>query len=209
MLIPNEPASIFLLSLDSSEVRRLTSPRGSVGDYNPAFSPDGRTLAFNRGSQGVRQSTRCRFREERNNVLSQVFNSDGVWRGRPTVATSFSQRLVGSRMLVGFGRYPLVGVSQNDCSSVKKESNLRFKGTDWSMCARRRISTSGEGSSIHWFRPVLPIGSYLPRGWKVVLSSRLMEVRLPSNLPAAALMKSGCAGATELASSSSPDFNSS
>jgi len=50
---PSEPASIFLLSLDSSEVRRLTSPRGSVGDYNPAFSPDGRTLAFNRGSQGV------------------------------------------------------------------------------------------------------------------------------------------------------------
>jgi Tol biopolymer transport system component/DNA-binding winged helix-turn-helix (wHTH) protein len=50
---PNEPASIFLLSLDSSEARRLTSPRGSVGDYNPAFSPDGRTLAFNRGSQGV------------------------------------------------------------------------------------------------------------------------------------------------------------
>ena len=49
----NQPSSIFLLSLDSSEVRRLTSPRDSVGDYNPVFSPDGRTLAFNRGSQGV------------------------------------------------------------------------------------------------------------------------------------------------------------
>jgi len=44
---------ISLLSLDSSEVRRLTSPRSPVGDYNPVFSPDGRTLAFNRGSQGV------------------------------------------------------------------------------------------------------------------------------------------------------------
>jgi Tol biopolymer transport system component/DNA-binding winged helix-turn-helix (wHTH) protein len=49
----NEPTAIFLLSLDSLEVRRLTSPRGSVGDYNPVFSPDSRTLAFNRGSQGV------------------------------------------------------------------------------------------------------------------------------------------------------------
>lgn len=48
----NEPTAIFLLSLDTLEVRRLTSP-GLPGDYNPAFSPDGRTLAFDRGSQGV------------------------------------------------------------------------------------------------------------------------------------------------------------
>jgi Tol biopolymer transport system component/DNA-binding winged helix-turn-helix (wHTH) protein len=45
----NEQTSIFLLSLDSLEVRRLTSPSSARGDYNPAFSPDGRTLAFNRG----------------------------------------------------------------------------------------------------------------------------------------------------------------
>src|SRR6266478_6801205 len=44
---PNEPASsIFLLSLDSLEVRRLTSPQRSRGDFNPQFSPDGQTLAF-------------------------------------------------------------------------------------------------------------------------------------------------------------------
>src|SRR5882762_6515145 len=49
----NKPASIFFLSLDSLDVRRLTSPQASVGDYNPVFSPDGRTLAFNRGSQGI------------------------------------------------------------------------------------------------------------------------------------------------------------
>jgi Tol biopolymer transport system component/DNA-binding winged helix-turn-helix (wHTH) protein len=51
-LTSNEPMSIFLLSLDTLAVRKLTSP-GLPGDYNPAFSPDGRTLAFNRGSQGV------------------------------------------------------------------------------------------------------------------------------------------------------------
>jgi Tol biopolymer transport system component/DNA-binding winged helix-turn-helix (wHTH) protein len=73
---PDEPAfSIFLLSLDSLEVRKLTSPlrsKGDVnrvsspdgqtlafvslrsrGDFNPAISPDGQTLAFARISHGV------------------------------------------------------------------------------------------------------------------------------------------------------------
>jgi Tol biopolymer transport system component len=48
----SQPTGIFLLSLDNLAVRRLTSP-GLPGDYNPAFSPDGRKLAFNRGSQGI------------------------------------------------------------------------------------------------------------------------------------------------------------
>jgi Tol biopolymer transport system component/DNA-binding winged helix-turn-helix (wHTH) protein len=50
----NESASsIFLLALDSQEVRRLTSPLVSRGDFNPEFSPDGRLLAFNRVAQGI------------------------------------------------------------------------------------------------------------------------------------------------------------
>jgi Tol biopolymer transport system component/DNA-binding winged helix-turn-helix (wHTH) protein len=48
----DDPTSLFLLSLDTLAVRKLTSP-SLPGDYNPAFSPDGRTLAFNRGSQGI------------------------------------------------------------------------------------------------------------------------------------------------------------
>jgi Tol biopolymer transport system component len=50
---PSEAASIFLLALDSLEVRRPTSPVRSRGDFNPEFSPDGQTLAFARDSQGV------------------------------------------------------------------------------------------------------------------------------------------------------------
>ena len=45
------PRSIVLLSMDSLEKRKLTSPPlGSVGDCAPVISPDGRTVAFNRVS---------------------------------------------------------------------------------------------------------------------------------------------------------------
>src|SRR5262249_51190561 len=43
----NEPFGIFLLSVETGEKQKLTSPPSDVnGDYFPAFSPDGRALAF-------------------------------------------------------------------------------------------------------------------------------------------------------------------
>jgi Tol biopolymer transport system component len=43
----SEPFRIFLLSVETGERRKLTSPPRDVdGDYAPAFSPDGRALAF-------------------------------------------------------------------------------------------------------------------------------------------------------------------
>lgn len=47
-----DPRAIFLLSLDSLEIRKLTSPKRSKGDFDPEFSPDGQTLAFTRDSPG-------------------------------------------------------------------------------------------------------------------------------------------------------------
>jgi Tol biopolymer transport system component len=42
-----EPASLVLLSIESGERRRLTTPAASsAGDFYPAVSPDGRKLAF-------------------------------------------------------------------------------------------------------------------------------------------------------------------
>ena len=41
------PLSVFLLAVDTGEKRRLTSPPAGQ-DVSPAFSPDGRTLAFAR-----------------------------------------------------------------------------------------------------------------------------------------------------------------
>ncbi len=51
---PEEPWAIFLVSVESGEKRRLTSPPAqSWADHSPAFSPDGRTLAFLRWSAAV------------------------------------------------------------------------------------------------------------------------------------------------------------
>ena len=48
--------SVFLLSVDSGERRRLTWPPedSGIGDIMPTFSPDGRTLAFSRYGSGLR-----------------------------------------------------------------------------------------------------------------------------------------------------------
>ena len=44
---PQQPSGISLLSLETGEWRRLTAPEvGVYGDRSPAFSPDGKVLAF-------------------------------------------------------------------------------------------------------------------------------------------------------------------
>jgi Tol biopolymer transport system component len=44
-----DPLSLFLVTLDSNEQRKLTSPPpGSLGDSDPAVSPDGRSIVFSR-----------------------------------------------------------------------------------------------------------------------------------------------------------------
>jgi Tol biopolymer transport system component len=43
---PDGARALFLLSIQTGEKRRLTSPVGAWGDSSPALSPDGKTLAF-------------------------------------------------------------------------------------------------------------------------------------------------------------------
>jgi Tol biopolymer transport system component/DNA-binding winged helix-turn-helix (wHTH) protein len=48
---PGEPSGLFMLSLENDEKNRITSvPPGASDDSDPAFSPDGQTLAFLRWS---------------------------------------------------------------------------------------------------------------------------------------------------------------
>ncbi len=48
---PSERFSIYFLSLETGEKKKITSPpEGTLGDIFPAFSPDGQSLAFTRGN---------------------------------------------------------------------------------------------------------------------------------------------------------------
>jgi len=74
---PSEPASsIFVLSLDSLEARRVASPQRSKGAANPEFSPDGQTLAFTRISQGIYTVTLSGAREQR--LLADATDYSGL-----------------------------------------------------------------------------------------------------------------------------------
>ena len=51
---PKEPYGLFLLSIETGEKRRLTTPpHESIGDSSPSFSPSGRKLAFVRDSSAL------------------------------------------------------------------------------------------------------------------------------------------------------------
>ena len=87
--------SVFLLSVDSGERRRLTWPPedSRIGDVMPAFSPDGRMLAFSRYSSGLKvglylldldedlnprgEPRRRTFMEQLAGASPQGFTSDG------------------------------------------------------------------------------------------------------------------------------------
>ncbi len=62
---PNSPAAIFLLSSETGERRQLTFPAPvDRGDTNPAFSPDGRSLAFARFGSGSWEIYSLRLTDE-------------------------------------------------------------------------------------------------------------------------------------------------
>lgn len=47
----DQPFAIYILSIETGEKLRVTSPpRGTVGDFYPGFSPDGKLLAFTRSA---------------------------------------------------------------------------------------------------------------------------------------------------------------
>jgi Tol biopolymer transport system component len=80
---PQEPASIFLLSVETGDKRRVTSPPTEyLGDLGPRLSPDGKTLAFVRAASGLGGE-----------VYVLAVSADGGPRGEPRRLT-FDERLM-------------------------------------------------------------------------------------------------------------------
>ncbi len=98
---PLRPYSLYLLSVESGEKKQVTSPSSGPGDFLPAFSPDGKTLAFTRSNALTRldiytipvqggKSSRLTFDERslqgawtpdgREIIFSQLWSRGGLYR---------------------------------------------------------------------------------------------------------------------------------
>jgi Tol biopolymer transport system component len=115
---PADPFGIFLLSIETGERRRITAPQASsIGDTGPAFSPDGRTLAFRRS---INASVNDIYvvpvtgGEPKRLTFDQRFTSNHAWTpdGRELI---FSSTRAGIKSL---WRVPASGGAAKQISSV-------------------------------------------------------------------------------------------
>jgi Tol biopolymer transport system component/predicted Ser/Thr protein kinase len=83
---PEEPIGLFVLSIETGEKRRLTSPPvKSIGDTDPAFSPDGRTLAFIRTAAFASGDVHLLSLSDGLEAVGEVkrLTFDNLWGSRP------------------------------------------------------------------------------------------------------------------------------
>ncbi|HKE25924.1 MAG TPA: protein kinase [Bryobacteraceae bacterium] len=95
-----EPSQIWLLPLDTREPRRISDlPKGWAQDDNPAFSPDGRTLAYVRRRDLFSRA-----------ILFQSIGKDGSPVGPPREMTDYT-RIIGNMAWLPDGRSLVTGLS--------------------------------------------------------------------------------------------------
>jgi Tol biopolymer transport system component/predicted Ser/Thr protein kinase len=151
-----EPFALYLLSIETGEKRKLTSPPAQlVGDTSPAFSPDGRTLAFSRRidyglgdlyllafSDGLRPTGDAkRITFENRGATSPAWTADGheivfsapggLWR---IAASGFTGRTVKPQRLASFGENVIKPVISRRGQRLAY-SHLFFNSNIWRLAA--------------------------------------------------------------------------
>ena len=209
-----EPLALSLLSVETGEMRRLTSPpTHSLGDFDPAFSPDGRSLAFSRGidahSSGLSDLSCWPSLMDGSLLENRNRSHSGM---RAFKIRSGPRMGVRSSILPGLwfrgdcGEFPPSGTVQGEpnrsgshlWAMTLTNPRSRAEETAWLICIILIMSVSGA-----WRLPVrkvrgcghsisLPPSSPRP-GTIAALSSPPTARNLLSNRPALEAMKSGSA----------------
>jgi Tol biopolymer transport system component len=172
---PKEPHALFVVAIDSGEKRRLTSPPPAPndfsGDSNPAFSPDGRTLAFIRSSD---------FRTELyllpvSDALEPVGEARQIPLGQPSYAPAWTED--GREIVFGSLRQGLwrIGVS-GSASRSAEPARLPFGDNAWFPSISRRghrlAYSNGSSPNISIWRMAVPGGPSARDGTRARSSNR-------------------------------------
>ena len=153
------PLSLFLLSVDSGERRRLTRPPEDslVGDIMPAFSPDGRMLAFSRYGSGLTTS----------DLYLLDLDEDLNPRGKPRRRT-FVEQIIGGQFTSDGRDIVFSAASMSDSSGLWRvpvsgtasPERLPFgEGGIWPMLSRQgnRLAYTEFNFNINIYRLNLPV----------------------------------------------------
>ncbi len=187
----DEPNGIFLLSLETGEKRRLTTPPADhSGDDFPRFSPDGRTVAFvrTRSYQSGIYLVPAEGGEPRPLVTDNSFAGGLDWAsdGREII---FSAMRVGNLGLYGLWRVPVVGSEPemlavgeggSDPSLSRQRARMSYRRSSYTIDLWRvggplaggegrspaRFITSGRSAGFNNFP------RYSPDGEMIVFGSR-------------------------------------
>ena len=165
--------SVFLLSVDSGERRRLTWPPedSGIGDIMPTFSPDGRTLAFSRYGSGLRSDLYLLDLDEdlnpqgeprRRTFMEQIIGGQFTSDGRDIVFSA------GSLTNSSLWRVPVSGTASPE--------RLPFgENGFWPIISRQgnRLAYTAGGINVNIYRVNLPVaGGMTGTAVKIISSSR-------------------------------------
>ncbi|HEY9433048.1 MAG TPA: winged helix-turn-helix domain-containing protein [Blastocatellia bacterium] len=181
-----EPLSIYLVSIETGEKRKVTAPStGAAGDSYPAFAPDGKTLAFVRSSSrattdlyllSLDSGATRRLTFDNTSILGLAWTSDG----REIV---FASRRGGSiyslwRIPAAGGtpeRLPIIGQSVVSPAISRQGAHLAYTQTlDDQNIWRLELDAAGRaGAATSLISSTLDDNGpdYSPDGRKIVFAS--------------------------------------